>query len=95
MGGKTGTAHKLEGRSYANKYVASFVGLAPISDPRLIVAVMADEPTNGIYYGGDVAAPVFSRVMAGSLRTLGVAPDADVQQQAAAAVNAPVIKESM
>lgn len=95
VGGKTGTAHKLEGRSYANKYVASFVGLAPISDPRLIVAVMVDEPTNGIYYGGDVAAPVFSRVMAGSLRTLGVAPDADVQQQAAAAVNAPVIKESM
>ncbi len=95
VGGKTGTAHKIEGRTYAKKYVASFVGLAPLSDPRLIVAVMVDEPTNGSYYGGDVAAPVFSRIMAGSLRTLGVAPDADPQQQASAAANAPTVKESM
>jgi cell division protein FtsI (penicillin-binding protein 3) len=95
VGGKTGTAHKLEGRSYANKYVASFVGLAPISEPRLVVAVMVDEPSGGVYYGGDVVAPVFSRVMAGSLRSMGIAPDADAQQQAVAEVTAPVVKESM
>ncbi len=76
VGGKTGTAHKLEGGAYANKYVSSFVGFAPASDPRLIVAVMIDEPSAGKYYGGEVAAPVFARVMAGALRSLGVAPDA-------------------
>ncbi len=79
VGGKTGTAHKLEAGAYANKYVASFVGIAPISDPRLVVAVMVDEPSNGIYYGGDVAAPVFSQVMAGALRTLGVPQDAPLK----------------
>ncbi|TRZ99342.1 MAG: penicillin-binding protein 2 [Rhodocyclaceae bacterium] len=79
VAGKTGTAHKIEGGIYANKYVASFVGFAPASDPRLIVAVMIDEPSNGKYYGGDVAAPVFAQVMAGSLRTLGVAPDAPLK----------------
>ena len=79
VAGKTGTAHKIEGGAYANKYVASFVGFAPASDPRLIVAVMIDEPSNGKYYGGDVAAPVFAQVMAGSLRTLGVAPDAPLK----------------
>lgn len=77
VAGKTGTAHKLEGRGYAaSKYVSSFVGLAPASNPRLIIAVMIDEPTAGQYYGGLVAAPVFSQVMSGSLRILGVAPDA-------------------
>jgi cell division protein FtsI (penicillin-binding protein 3) len=75
VAGKTGTAHKLEGGVYANKYVSSFVGFAPASDPRLIVAVMIDEPTAGKYYGGEVAAPVFSNVMAGSLRALGIPPD--------------------
>jgi len=75
VAGKTGTAHKLEGGSYADKYVASFVGFAPASDPRLIVAVMIDEPSGQQYYGGDVAAPVFAQVMAGALRALGVAPD--------------------
>lgn len=77
VGGKTGTAHKVEGDGYApHKYVASFVGFAPASAPRFIVAVMVDEPSNGKYYGGEVAAPVFSRVMAGALRTMAVAPDA-------------------
>ncbi len=79
VAGKTGTAHKLEGGTYANKYVASFVGFAPASEPRLIVAVMIDEPSNGKHFGGDVAAPVFAQVMAGSLRTLGVAPDAPLK----------------
>jgi cell division protein FtsI (penicillin-binding protein 3) len=76
VGGKTGTAHKLEAGVYANKYIASFVGIAPISDPRLVVAVMIDEPGGSLYYGGQVAGPVFSSVTAGALRTLGVAPDA-------------------
>jgi cell division protein FtsI (penicillin-binding protein 3) len=75
VAGKTGTAHKLEGGAYANKYVSSFVGLAPVSDPRLIVAVMLDEPGGGRHFGGDVAAPVFSNVMGGALRALGIAPD--------------------
>ncbi|SFN02719.1 cell division protein FtsI (penicillin-binding protein 3) [Formivibrio citricus] len=75
VAGKTGTATKLENGVYVKKYVASFVGFAPVSDPRLIVAVMIDEPQGG-YYGGLVAAPVFSNVVAGSLRMLGVSPDA-------------------
>jgi cell division protein FtsI (penicillin-binding protein 3) len=79
VAGKTGTAHKLESGAYANRYVASFVGFAPVSDPRLIVAVMIDEPSNGKYYGGEVAAPVFAQVMAGSLRTLGIQPDAPLK----------------
>jgi cell division protein FtsI (penicillin-binding protein 3) len=78
VAGKTGTAHKLEGRGYAHdKYVSSFVGFAPASAPRLIVAVMIDEPL-GQYYGGTVAAPVFAEVMAGALRMLGIPPDAPV-----------------
>ncbi|MDP2811087.1 MAG: penicillin-binding protein 2 [Rhodocyclaceae bacterium] len=79
VAGKTGTARKLEGRTYAEKYVASFVGFAPVSDPRLIVAVMIDEPSAGKYYGGEVAAPVFAQIMAGALRTLGVPPDAPLK----------------
>ena len=78
VGGKTGTAHKLEGRNYTNKYISSFVGFAPVSNPRLIVAVMLDEPSAGQHYGGVVAAPVFSQVMAGALRVLAVPPDAPV-----------------
>ncbi len=79
VAGKTGTAHKIEGGVYANKYVSSFVGFAPASDPRLIVAVMIDEASAGKYYGGDVAAPIFAQVMAGALRTLGVAQDAPLR----------------
>lgn len=76
VGGKTGTAYKVENGAYAKKYVSSFVGVAPISDPRLIVAVMVDEPSGGKHYGGDVAAPVFAQIVSGSLRTLGIPPDA-------------------
>lgn len=79
VAGKTGTAHKLEGGAYANKYVASFVGFAPATDPRLIVAVMIDEPGGAAHYGGDVAGPVFAQIMAGALRTLGVPPDAPLK----------------
>lgn len=78
VAGKTGTAHKLEGRGYTNRYVSAFVGFAPVSQPRLVVAVMIDEPSAGQYYGGAVAAPVFSNVMGAALRTLGVPTDAPV-----------------
>jgi cell division protein FtsI (penicillin-binding protein 3) len=78
VAGKTGTARKIEGREYTHKYVASFVGLAPVSNPRLVVAVMIDEPSGGQYYGGSVAGPVFSSVMGAALRMLGVPTDAPV-----------------
>ncbi|PHV12768.1 peptidoglycan D,D-transpeptidase FtsI family protein [Chitinimonas sp. BJB300] len=78
VGGKTGTSKKLAGGSYVGTkaYVGSFVGIAPISNPRLVVAVMIDEPGGASIYGGTVAAPTFSSVVAGSLRMLGVPPDA-------------------
>ncbi|HEY0338548.1 MAG TPA: penicillin-binding transpeptidase domain-containing protein, partial [Burkholderiales bacterium] len=95
VGGKTGTAHKLDGRTYANKYVSSFIGLAPVSDPRLIVAVMIDEPSGGQYYGGTVAAPVFSQVMAGALRLLAVSPDAPTNNVVLPPPSAPEIKEEV
>ena len=82
VGGKSGTAHKQEGAGYSSdKYRAWFVGIAPIDKPRIVVAVMVDEPNNGQHYGGDVAAPVFSQVVQQTLRTLGVAPDLDVKPQ--------------
>lgn len=79
VAGKTGTAHKLkvQGGGYEkDKYVGSFVGLAPASNPRFIMAVMVDEPSSGEYYGGTVAAPVFSAVMADILRLMAVPQDA-------------------
>ena len=77
VAGKTGTAHKLEGNGYAkDRYISTFVGYAPASNPRLIIAVMLDEPSAGQYFGGVVAAPVFSQVMAGALRILSVPHDA-------------------
>ena len=85
VGGKSGTAHKQEGKGYAsNKYRSWFVGLAPIDNPRIIVAVMVDEPTNGQYFGGAVAAPVFSQVVQQTLRTMGVSPDLDVKPSVSA-----------
>ena len=81
VAGKTGTAHKLtnHGTYDANRYVGSFVGFAPVSNPRIVVAVMIDEPSAGTYYGGDVAAPVFSAVVGGALRTLNVEPDSPIK----------------
>ena len=82
VGGKSGTAYKQEGKGYSvKKYRSWFVGIAPISDPRIIVAVMVDTPTAGKWYGGDVAAPVFSDLVQQTLRTLGVQPDLDVKTQ--------------
>jgi cell division protein FtsI (penicillin-binding protein 3) len=82
VGGKTGTAHKQEGQGYAaKKYRGFFVGMAPIEAPRIVVAVMIDEPSNGRYFGGDVAAPVFSQTVQQTLRLLGVQPDMAVKPQ--------------
>lgn len=82
VGGKTGTAHKQEGKGYAErKYRGWFVGLAPVDQPRIVVAVMIDEPSGGRYFGGDVAAPVFSATVQQSLRMLGVQPDMNVKPQ--------------
>jgi cell division protein FtsI (penicillin-binding protein 3) len=80
VGGKTGTARKQEGKGYAaNRYRAWFVGIAPIEQPRIVVAVMVDEPNNGAFYGGLVAAPVFSETVQQTLRILGVQPDMSVK----------------
>jgi cell division protein FtsI (penicillin-binding protein 3) len=82
VGGKTGTAHIQEGKGYANKkYRGFFVGMAPIENPRIVVAVMIEEPKNGKYFGGDVAAPVFSETVQQTLRILGVQPDINVKPQ--------------
>jgi cell division protein FtsI (penicillin-binding protein 3) len=78
VAGKTGTAHKLKNGQYVRDYVASFVGFAPVSDPRIVVAVMIDEPS-GAHYGGIVAAPVFAQISAASLRTLQVTPDGPME----------------
>jgi cell division protein FtsI (penicillin-binding protein 3) len=94
VAGKTGTAHKLDGGIYANVYVSSFVGFAPVSNPRLVVAVMIDEPSAGKYYGGEVAAPVFAQVVGGALRTLGVPPDAPLKPLQVAS-EADAVRESM
>jgi cell division protein FtsI (penicillin-binding protein 3) len=91
VGGKTGTARKQEGRGYSDrKYRSFFVGLAPVESPRIVVAVMIDEPRDGQYYGGVVAAPVFSETVQHTLRILGVQPDMDVRPQ----IVAEMVEES-
>ena len=92
IAGKTGTVKKSISGGYADdRYMAVFAGIAPASDPRLVMVVMIDEPRAGQYYGGQVAAPVFSKVMAGALRLLNVAPDAPQQDDVrlAAAAGGP------
>ena len=81
-GGKTGTAYKVENGRYAipRKYIGSFVGMVPMSNPRFIIAVMIDEPTSGGHYGGQVAAPTFAAVAANALRSLNVPPDSTVTE---------------
>ena len=82
VGGKSGTAHKQVGKGYAtNRYRAWFTGMAPIESPRIIVAVMIDEPSDGNYFGGVAAAPVFSEVVQQTLRLMGVQPDMSVKPQ--------------
>ena len=90
VGGKSGTAYKQVGKGYGNdknrKYRGWFVGMAPIENPRIIVAVMIDEPSAGKYFGGQVAAPVFSEVVQQTLRMMGVQPDMAVVPQIVAVV---------
>ena len=93
VAGKTGTAHKLEDGRYVNRYVASFVGFAPASNPRLVVAVMIDEPGGTEYYGGEVAAPVFSKVTGAALHALGVPNDAPLDN--VIAPPADIVKEEV
>lgn len=77
IAGKTGTAWKFAAGGYSkDKYISIFAGLAPASDPRLAAVVVIDEPTGELYYGSDVAAPVFADVMSESLRLLAIPPDA-------------------
>ena len=82
VGGKTGTAYKVENGKYAmpRKYIGTFVGMVPMSNPRFIIAVMIDEPTTAAHYGGQVAAPTFAAVAANALRALNVAPDSSVTE---------------
>jgi cell division protein FtsI (penicillin-binding protein 3) len=76
VAGKTGTAKKAIAGGYSkDRYISIFAGIAPASYPRLAMVVSINEPRAGVYYGGEVAAPVFSKVMSGSLRLLGVTPD--------------------
>ncbi|SMP68575.1 peptidoglycan D,D-transpeptidase FtsI family protein [Noviherbaspirillum suwonense] len=91
VAGKTGTAYKIAGGRYVSKYVSSFVGFAPASDPRIIIAVMIDEPS-GAHYGGEVAAPVFSAIAGSALRAMNVGPDSTVTS---IIVPATVPQESM
>jgi cell division protein FtsI (penicillin-binding protein 3) len=75
VAGKTGTSRKASAAGYAARYVASFAGFAPASDPRLVCVAVINDPSGDEYYGGAVAAPLFSRVMEGALRLLNVPPD--------------------
>jgi cell division protein FtsI (penicillin-binding protein 3) len=94
VAGKTGTAKKLAGAVYSeNRYVASFAGLAPVSNPRYVIAVMIDEPSTGLFYGGQVAAPVFSNVMAQTLRLFEVPFDAPTPTTPGSEAIAAVIRE--
>jgi cell division protein FtsI (penicillin-binding protein 3) len=76
VAGKTGTIHKSAAGGYSNdRYIAVFAGIAPASDPRLALVVMVNDPGGEQYYGGQVAAPVFSRIMSGALRLMDITPD--------------------
>jgi cell division protein FtsI (penicillin-binding protein 3) len=91
VAGKTGTAHQASAGGYsADRYLSVFAGMAPATHPRLVAVVVVNEPSNGEFYGGKVAAPVFSKVMAGALRLLNIAPDASpVMQTAQQAAEGP------
>jgi len=76
VAGKTGTVHKSSKGGYEeDKYISVFAGMAPASDPRLVLVVMVNQPSGGAYFGGEVAAPIFSKIMGGALRILNIPPD--------------------
>ena len=88
VAGKTGTAYKIVNGKYAEHlYTSSFVGYAPASNPRYIIAITVDEPSAGKYFGGDVSAPIFSTVISQALRMSGVSPDAESLREASAPVS--------
>jgi len=96
IAGKTGTGHKFVDGSYDGKnYLSSFVGLAPVSDPRLVIAVVIDEPRGRDYFGGLIAAPVFSKVMSGALRFMALPPDAPFDHTSAPPGQVPVLPEAI
>ena len=86
VAGKTGTSRKAIANGYGEEYVNIFAGVAPVSDPQLAVVILINEPKGDLYYSGDTAAPVFSKVMAGSLQMLNIAPDDKTVSQLAAVV---------
>ena len=97
VGGKSGTAYKQEGKGYSqHKYRSWFVGIAPISKPRIVVAVMVDEPNNGQHFGGVVAGPVFSQVVSKTLNLMNVPTDLEVKPQILAKqqTKVPAVEES-
>ena len=76
VAGKTGTVHKSSKGGYEeDKYISVFAGMAPASDPKLVLVVMVNQPSSGAYFGGEVAAPIFSKIMGGALRILNISPD--------------------
>ena len=88
----TGTAHKSTSTGYAeDRYLSLFAGIAPASNPRLVMAVIIDEPQGGEHYGGQVAAPIFSKVIQGALRILNIPPDriSDLNSEVSMAENKP------
>ncbi|HCS28157.1 MAG TPA: cell division protein, partial [Spongiibacteraceae bacterium] len=89
VAGKTGTVHKVGSQGYADdRYLSLFVGLAPVSKPRVVTVVTIDEPGSGRYYGGEAAAPVFSKVTGEAMRLLNIAPDAVQEAVAEKTANA-------
>jgi cell division protein FtsI (penicillin-binding protein 3) len=75
VAGKTGTSRKAIAGGYGDNYVNIFAGVAPVSDPQIVVVVLINEPGGDLYYAGDTAAPVFSKIMGGALQLLNIAPD--------------------
>jgi cell division protein FtsI (penicillin-binding protein 3) len=89
VAGKTGTARKFDIGGYAEeRYIAVFAGVAPATRPRLAVVVVVDEPRAGAYYGGEVAAPVFSGIVEGAMRIMAIPPDFRRQQRSTAVLAA-------
>ena len=79
VGGKTGTARKAVAGGYGDDYIASFAGVGPISNPRLVTVVVINEPAGDFYHGGEIAAPVFAQIMGASMQLLNLPPDAQTR----------------
>jgi cell division protein FtsI (penicillin-binding protein 3) len=95
VGGKTGTSFKAVAGGYGNDYVGLFAGMAPISKPEIVVVVVINDPGGDLYHGGEVAAPVFSRVMKGALQVLNIAPDNQKIQTASKHIKATNEKQKV